>query len=193
MKAVEGIAKALWHAHYAVRQLGTVEDVAAYGMIGLLEAARRFDRGRGFKLATFAASRIRGAIFDEARNSGIIKTPRLAQQRGEPAKQVGGFADFLWGRGRDGEQQSLHEPATREPRRDDGAAAVESFLQTLSRRERSIVRLYFGMVGGHSLTMKQVGQLHGMSESRVSQLMSDILKRASEHRGIRALERRIRR
>ena len=43
-----------------------LEDLIAYGQLGLVEAARSFDAGRGCQFSTFAYYRIRGAIYDGA-------------------------------------------------------------------------------------------------------------------------------
>ncbi len=41
-----------------------LEDLIAYGQLGLVEAARTFDTTRGYAFTTFAHYRIRGAILD---------------------------------------------------------------------------------------------------------------------------------
>jgi RNA polymerase sigma factor FliA len=41
-----------------------LEDLVAYGQVGLAEASRDFDPGRGTQFSTFAYYRIRGAIYD---------------------------------------------------------------------------------------------------------------------------------
>jgi RNA polymerase sigma factor FliA len=41
-----------------------VEDLIAYGQLGLVEAARDFDPARGSQFSTYAYYRIRGAIYD---------------------------------------------------------------------------------------------------------------------------------
>ncbi len=44
-----------------------VDDLIQAGMLGLLEAAQKFEPGRGAAFATFAGIRIRGAMVDEIR------------------------------------------------------------------------------------------------------------------------------
>ena len=44
-------------------------DLVSYGVIGLLEAATRFDPSRGADFAAFASARIRGAILDALRQA----------------------------------------------------------------------------------------------------------------------------
>jgi RNA polymerase sigma factor for flagellar operon FliA len=44
-----------------------VEDLAGWGCLGLLEAADRFDEGRGVRFRSYAHARIRGAMLDAIR------------------------------------------------------------------------------------------------------------------------------
>jgi RNA polymerase sigma factor (sigma-70 family) len=60
------------------------EELAGYGMIGLLEAADRFDPRRKVSFVTFSYYRIKGAIFDGLRQMGILtRTPNDAWVRRE--------------------------------------------------------------------------------------------------------------
>ncbi|RTE86128.1 MULTISPECIES: RNA polymerase sigma factor FliA [Gammaproteobacteria] len=57
-------------AHHMVARLPAsvqVDDLIQAGMIGLLEAAKNFDHGKGASFETFAGIRIRGAMLDEIR------------------------------------------------------------------------------------------------------------------------------
>jgi len=57
-------------AHHLLGRLpGSVQldDLVQAGMIGLLEAARKYDAGRGASFETYAGIRIRGAMLDEMR------------------------------------------------------------------------------------------------------------------------------
>lgn len=47
----------------------SVDDIIQAGMMGLLEAASRYDELRGAQFETFASQRIRGAMLDELRQS----------------------------------------------------------------------------------------------------------------------------
>ena len=46
-----------------------VDDLIQAGMIGLLDAASRYDELRGAQFETYAAQRIRGAMLDELRGA----------------------------------------------------------------------------------------------------------------------------
>lgn len=56
-----------------------VDDLIQAGMVGLLEASRNFDPGKGASFETFAGIRIRGAIIDEMRKSDW--TPRSVHRK----------------------------------------------------------------------------------------------------------------
>lgn len=56
-----------------------VEDLIQAGMIGLIEAARRFDATHGASFETYAGIRIRGHMLDEVRRSGW--SPRAARRK----------------------------------------------------------------------------------------------------------------
>ncbi|WP_257454098.1 sigma-70 family RNA polymerase sigma factor [Archangium lipolyticum] len=50
-----------------------LDELIAYGQIGLLEAADRFDPKVGANFLTFAHYRIKGAIYDGLRKMGVLK------------------------------------------------------------------------------------------------------------------------
>jgi RNA polymerase sigma factor for flagellar operon FliA len=56
-----------------------LDDLVAYGNIGLLEAAERFDPKFGANFLTFAHYRIKGAIYDGLRKMGTLKGGDLSK------------------------------------------------------------------------------------------------------------------
>jgi RNA polymerase sigma factor for flagellar operon FliA len=76
-----------------------LEDLIAYGQLGLVEAARSFDAGRGCQFSTFAYYRIRGAIYDgaakmswgwqEDETESPVSTVDAAGTHGAPAQPAG--------------------------------------------------------------------------------------------------------
>jgi RNA polymerase primary sigma factor len=54
---------------------------------------------------------------------------------------------------------------------------IEEVLSTLSPREARILRLRFGLDGGHSCTLEEVGRRFGLSRERIRQIESRALKR----------------
>lgn len=59
------------------------EDLVEYGVIGLLEAADRYDPKYGANFMTFAYYRIRGAIYDGLRGMGWMSRTEYAKARFE--------------------------------------------------------------------------------------------------------------
>lgn len=57
------------------------EDLASYGLFGLLDAIEKFDLERGIKFETYASLRIKGAIVDELRSIDWIPRSVRSQVR----------------------------------------------------------------------------------------------------------------
>lgn len=64
------------------------EELVRAGMLGLVEASRRYDPARGVPFGRFAAQRIRGAVLDAARsNDWAPRSVRAAARKIEAAEQ----------------------------------------------------------------------------------------------------------
>ena len=59
-------------------------DLVAYGEIGLVEAAERFDPRRGVAFSTFAHYRIKGAVYDGLREMGYYSRSASVRVRWAP-------------------------------------------------------------------------------------------------------------
>lgn len=69
-------------AHHLLMRLPAsvqLDDLVQAGMLGLLEAAQRFDASKGASFATFADRRVRGAMLDEIRKNAW--TPRSLHRK----------------------------------------------------------------------------------------------------------------
>lgn len=61
----QGLVRAIaWKTHQRLPRTVELDDLVAYGQIGLLEAIAAFDATRGRKFTTYAWHRIRGAMLD---------------------------------------------------------------------------------------------------------------------------------
>jgi RNA polymerase sigma factor (sigma-70 family) len=60
---------------------------------------------------------------------------------------------------------------------------VADALDRLPGRERTIVRLRFGLDGNEGLTLEEIGALVNLSRERVRQVLNDALKKIKEERG----------
>jgi RNA polymerase sigma factor (sigma-70 family) len=61
--------------------------------------------------------------------------------------------------------------------------AVADALDRLPGRERTIVRLRFGLDGNEGLTLEEIGAVVNLSRERVRQVLNDALRRIQEDRG----------
>lgn len=62
-------------------------DLVQSGMIGLIDAAHRFDESRGIKFETFAERRVRGAIIDALRRDAWPRGVRRMRRQLEAARE----------------------------------------------------------------------------------------------------------
>lgn len=189
-------------------------DLVQDGMLGLIDAAHRFDESRGIKFETFAERRVRGAMIDALRREAWPRGVRRARRELEAAREelrreMGcepslaelavrvGSDEVRLGRtilrintiestsplavGNNFDEAAL-PPALvpSEPRLPDRAyeAAevrdrVRSAIVALPWRERKVVTMYYY----GEVTMKQIGAVIGVNESRVSQLHARAIQR----------------
>jgi RNA polymerase sigma factor for flagellar operon FliA len=63
-------------------------DLVQDGVLGLIDAAHRFDEGRGIKFETFAERRVRGAIIDALRRDAWPRGVRRARRELESAREA---------------------------------------------------------------------------------------------------------
>lgn len=186
-----------------------VDDLIQAGMIGLLEAAQKYDASRGASFETYAGIRIRGAIVDEMRRGdwaprsvhrnarrisdaiSVVegRTGRDAQDS-EVAEHLGVELDAYFGMLRDASASRLFSyeetfgddesslaaagPGSDHASPLDGiqrSALKQSLAQAITQlpeRERMVLALYYDQ----ELNLKEIGQVLGVSESRVSQIHS---------------------
>ena len=187
----------------------SVDDLIAAGMIGLAEAADRYDTTRQEPFIAFAEKRIRGAVLDELRRGDIMprrvrNTARtigtairqLEQRLGRPPEDEEVAAELGVNVNQYREELSvlthvaivdLETPETqpnvhRAP--DDCSPAlraeraeilrmVREALEFLPERDALILSLYYN----EEFTYSEIGELLGVSESRVCQLHSRAITR----------------
>ena len=64
-----------------------ISDLVQDGMIGLIDAARRYDESRGIKFETFAERRVRGAMIDALRRDAWPRGVRRQRRELEAARE----------------------------------------------------------------------------------------------------------
>ncbi|SER07377.1 RNA polymerase, sigma 28 subunit, SigD/FliA/WhiG [Amphritea atlantica] len=76
-------------AHHLLARLPSnvvLEDLIQAGMVGLLEAAKKYDASKGASFETYAGIRIRGSIIDEVRRGDW--TPRSVHRNGRRVSEA---------------------------------------------------------------------------------------------------------
>ena len=185
----------------------SIEDIAGYGVEGLINAIERFSPQKNTRFETYALIRIRGSILDRIRSQGFL--PRSVRKKIKDIKQAAEYLKQELGRmpttteianylDMDPEKvcQILSEDVTvtsiydKRGTSDDSMEIIDTIedsnklnpqermeeqnaktdlqkaLQRLPERERVLMVLYYQ----ENMTMKEIGETLGMSESRVCQL-----------------------
>ncbi len=184
----------------------SIEDIAGYGVEGLINAVERFSPQKNTRFETYALIRIRGAILDKIRAQDFL--PRSVRKKIKDIKQATELLKQNLGRipttteianylDMDVEKvnQIIAEDVTitsiydKRGSSDDSMEIIDTIesqklnpqermeeknvktdlqkaLQRLPERERVLMVLYYQ----ENMTMKEIGETLGMSESRVCQL-----------------------
>jgi RNA polymerase sigma factor for flagellar operon FliA len=180
-------------------------DLVSSGVFGLIDAIDRFDPERGVKFETFAAPRIRGAIYDGLRQLDWV--PRSVRSRAREVERAIAHLEHEQGRSPTDDELAaqLHigpEELTRwlasiaattigpldravaagyEPESVDSAGfespvasledrelrdIMKAEIVKLPDREKLVLSLYYD----EGLTLAEIGEVLGVTESRVSQI-----------------------
>lgn len=182
------------------------ENLESAGMLGLVEAAERFDPTRGVDFKAFAALRIRGAIIDELRRNCPLPQEMLAKVQilmraqktltqpitVDKLMKATGFTEdevldclaaipLTQVRSLDQVGDGWFEAKNESPdwrlQLEDQTRLLANAIMSLSERERLVVTLYYK----EDLRLKEIGQLLSLSESRVCRLLSAAQLQMREH------------
>ncbi len=205
----------LWLVRHALGKIAVhlppevdLPNLESAGILGLVEAATKFDPERGVKFATYAYPRVRGAILDEMRRNcplpqemmeriakvrkayeagqGETTVDQLAAASGLTQDEVSDCLGALrltrtvsWDEaGVAGEERLADEddqPDLRAERAEQEQLLAQG-IAALPERERLVVTLYYQ----EDLRLKEIGKLLGLSESRVSRLLSSAVFQLGE-------------
>jgi RNA polymerase sigma factor for flagellar operon FliA len=180
------------------------DDLWSAGALGLLEASRRFDAGRGVTFETFVEHRIRGAMLDELRRMDHL--PRRLRSRTDDLKKAKKKLQGQLGREASTEEvaielkidleelggiEALAEPLVPFDRL-TGAASVDEVSeiedrlarhQLVTALERAIrvlperLQTVLGLHYLEGLTYREIAKILDVSEPRVCQLHGDGLRK----------------
>ncbi|MGD8559221.1 MAG: RNA polymerase sigma factor FliA [Gammaproteobacteria bacterium] len=184
-----------------------VDDLLQAGMVGLLEASRKYDSDQGASFETYAGIRIRGAMLDElrrndwapksvhrkvrditeaireienregrdARDEEVIKSLNISKDEYYKTLQnISSHRVMSW------DELGIDEDAIRTNVGDQKFGLQEELekqnfneklteaIASLPEREKMIVALYYES----ELNLREIGSVLNVSESRISQLLS---------------------
>ena len=142
------------------------EDAIQAALIGLLEAARRYDPAKNDHFRKYAYLRINGAIVDEVRrNSFVSRTGHEQGLRIEMKSLDETYADS---------GIPIYEVVDKEGTPELGVD-LQAAMDTLTERERKVM---WGLAAG--LTSREIGKEFGVTESRISQIATKARQQLQE-------------
>lgn len=162
------------------------EDLAGYGVFGLLDAAVKYDKTRGATFVTYAVWRIRGEIMDAIREQKWL--PRQLQDKincGEMSKDEKRFMVSLEAFDeRRGCPSEIFGEANAGLKQVEDSDQVRRLVRGLQTEDRIVIELYFF----EGWTMKRIGRSLDASESRVCQIKARALRSLRGAAGVLGLE-----
>ncbi|MDB4966653.1 MAG: polymerase sigma factor for flagellar operon [Myxococcales bacterium] len=161
------------------------DELVSLGALGWVEARVRFDHTRGVPFAGYAAMRIRGAILDGLRACDTLSRGDRKRAKADSAPTLPRIVS---------DEQEI-EAATSDQfdasellAQEEMIEELREALDTLNERERYILtRHYF-----NDVPMRAIGEELGVTESRISQIVSGAVARLRQRFGIAILPKRAR-
>lgn len=147
-----------------------LEDLISIGTIGLIKAIGTFKMDKKIKLATYASRCIENEILMHLRKISSIRTEVSFD---EPLNTDWDGNELLLSDVLGTDEDEVSRPLEEDTERQILLEAVER----LGERERKIIRLRFGLMGGEEYTQKEVAEMMGISQSYISRLEKRIIVR----------------
>ena len=149
-----------------------VEDLISIGTIGLIKAINTFNSGKNIKLATYASRCIENEILMYLRRNSKL---RMEVSIDEPLNVDWDGNELLLSDILGTDEDIIYRDLENEVER----KILRKELGKLSRRERMIIELRFGLnhPSGQEMTQKEVADLLGISQSYISRLEKKIIGR----------------
>ena len=147
-----------------------IEELISIGTVGLMKAVSTFNADKNIKLATYASRCIENEI--------LMFIRKTSTQRREVSIDEPLSVDW------DGNELLLSDilgsdidTVTKEMEEDEERRIVRAAVEDLSQREKVIIELRYGLLGGKELTQKEVADTLGISQSYISRLEKKIMSR----------------
>lgn len=155
---------------YTSTQQRDADELISVGTIGLIKAINTFNGDKGSKLATYAARCVENEILMYLRNSKKYRNDVSLQDTVGIDKE--GNEVTLEERLAD-EGDSVEELAEKKAE----VLKLRSKLCKLTERERYIIKLRYGLIGGEEVTQHEIAAMLGISRSYVSRIEKRALEK----------------
>lgn len=147
-----------------------LEDLISIGTIGLIKAINTFRPEKNIKLATYASRCIENEI--------LMYLRKIASHRSDVSLDEPINTDWDGNELKLGDVLGTEPDAVSRPLEDDvDLGLLREALNQLPDKEKTIVRLRYGLGGGREKTQKEVADLLGISQSYISRLEKRIIQR----------------
>ena len=167
-----------------------LEDLIAFGNIGLFEAAERFDPARNIKFITFAVWYVRAEITKALNDMG--RTVRIPSHRTATEEYSTISTQTVIG---DNEDSETYADRFLEAERDTSAQdlrdlrdAIATALSKLKPKEAEAVRLFYGIELEYASCMDDIAEKLNVSNERARQLVRSGEEALRNLSGIKLLE-----
>lgn len=149
-----------------------VEDLISIGTIGLIKAINSYNPEKNIKLATYASRCIENEILMHLRKTNKTKAEVSID---EPLNVDWDGNELLLSDILGTDEDIIYKDIESEVER----KMLNKAIQKLSKREKTIIDLRFGLNSddGKEMTQKEVADLLGISQSYISRLEKKIMKR----------------
>jgi RNA polymerase sporulation-specific sigma factor len=145
-----------------------IEDLISIGSMGLIKAVQTFKMEKNIKLATYASRCIENEILMHLRKTQKsrqdVSLDEVLNVDSEGNEMV--LADILCSE----DDQALDEMTKAEDER-----KLFEAIESLSKKEKEIISMRYGLFGKEELTQKEVADLMGISQSYISRLEKRII------------------
>lgn len=158
--------------------MADVEDLTSEAMVGAIQAVDRWSEEAGVPLAQFASTRIRGQMYDYLREIGPLSRSHWKRVcEGEVEFRLQSLSDPI------GEATLLVDALS-----DDSDSigqmldihAVRQVIDIMSEDDRALLIEYYY----EGLTLREIGERRGVTESRISQKMKKVYDVAYRYIGL---------
>jgi RNA polymerase sigma factor FliA len=152
------------------------EDLIAWGVFGLVQAARRYRGDLGAPFGAYAARRVRGQVLDALRDRDpLTRTERRAFREQQKISEdlPPPYVEISLERLAELGDADVAIAATQARQRDPRWSAVALALQHLAPLERRVLVLAYG----REMTLREIGERVGLSESGTCRVRARALRK----------------